>query len=90
MDIPAISTGLAGTAAAIQRGQKSFDDRAQQVTADSLAMADPGPDQGSSGDLAGDVVGLQADAISNSILYKVFQRQAEQQREAADLLRPKS
>lgn len=88
MDIGATTPlGLTGTAQAIQRGQARFDAKAAQVTADTLQDAQPGADASS---LASDLVGMQADAISNKILYAVFRRQQEQQGDLADLIKPKS
>jgi hypothetical protein len=81
-----IGLGLNATGAAIRKQQAAFDQQAEQTVADSLAAADPTSASDSS-DLVGDVVGLKTDQIVNSILYSVFRAQADQQREAADLLK---
>lgn len=87
MELPSVAMGLSGTGSAISRQLARFDQRAEQTVADSLAAADPAA--GDSGQLAGDLVGMQTDRIVNSILFSVFRAQAEQQREAADLVRPR-
>jgi hypothetical protein len=83
MEIP---SGIQATAAAIQRGQARFDRAAGQVVADTESMARPEPADG--GDLARDLVGMDQDALMNSVLYGVFRRQQEQQSERASLVRP--
>ena len=88
MDIPSGSLGLSATGAAIQRNLARFDARAERTVADSLAAADP-ESPADSGQLTGDLVGLKTDSIVNSILFSVFRAQAEQSREAADLLKPR-
>lgn len=88
MDIAAASLGLIATGSAIQRQQARFDEQAGQTVADSLAAADPQA-AGDGGQLASDLVGLKTDSVVNSILYSVFRAQADQQREAADLLKPR-
>ena len=89
MDIPATTAvGLSGTGQAISRSQARFDASAQQVTADAQALADPAASDGSSAGLASDLVAMQSDAISNRILYAVFQRQQELQGELANLIQP--
>ncbi len=89
MTLPPVALGLAATGNAIQRQQASFDAKAEQTVADSLAAADPEIASDSS-QLTGDLVGLKTDSIINSILYSVFRAQADQQREAADLLKPRA
>lgn len=91
MDIRTIASGSGGlqaTGAAIRRQQQAFDERAEQTVADSLAAADPDTPTDSSV-LATDLVGLKSDQIVNSILFSVFRAQAEQQRETADLVKPR-
>ena len=88
MDIRSVSSGLVSTGAAISRQQQRFDERAEQTVADSLRAADPEA-AGDSGQLTTDLVGLVADRAVNSVLYIVFRAQAEQQREAADLIKPR-
>ena len=88
MELPPVALGLQATGTAIQRAQTRFDERAAQTVADSLAAADPEAG-GDSDQLAGDLVGMKTDSIVNSILFSVFRAQAEQQREAADLVRPR-
>lgn len=88
MDIARVSAGLTATADAIRRQQVRFDERAEKTVADSLALADP-DSAGDAGALTADVVGMQTDSIVNSILYGIFRAQAEQQREAADLVKPR-
>lgn len=90
MSIPPIVSGSAGlqaTGQAIRRGQQAFDERAERIVAETAAMSDPAT-AGDSAALTGEVVGLQTDRVVNSILFAVFRAQAEQQREAADLVRP--
>lgn len=91
MDIRAIAPGLAGTGAAISRQLAQSDERAVRTVADTLAAADPDPAVAgeAAGRLPGDLVGLQSNRIVNAILFNVFRAQAEQQREAADLIRPR-
>jgi hypothetical protein len=88
MELPPISApGLSGTAAAIQRGQARFDERAQEVVAAAEAQAAEQPT--ASDDLTRSLVGMQADAISNQMLYAVFLRQQDQQRELLDSVTPR-
>lgn len=89
MDIASVHrAGLQATGAAIGRQMRAFDEQAERTVADSLAAADPDtPVDGAA--LATDLVGLKTDQIVNSILFSVFRAQAEQQREAADLVRPR-
>lgn len=90
MDISSISSGLGlqATGNAIRKQQQAFDAQAEQTVADSLAAANPDTPTDSSA-LTNDLVGMKSDQIVNSILFSVFRAQAEQQREAADLLKPK-
>lgn len=81
--------GLNATANAIRSQQQAFDQRAEQTVADSLAASDPDTATDSSA-LTQDLVGMKTDQVVNSILYSVFRAQADQQREAADLLKPRS
>lgn len=93
-----IGTGIAATAAAIQRGQQRFDSDAAQVVAaaQDLGGADPSADGAAAtavdapatSDLTGSLVGLNADAFVNRVLFAVYRKQAEQQSQAADLIRP--
>jgi hypothetical protein len=90
---PLRPAGLANTASAIQRGQARFDKRAERVTEEAQALGtDPlaaeVAAENTDAKLPADLAGLKADAIANSILYKVFQRQQEQRAQANDLLRP--
>jgi hypothetical protein len=80
------AAGLAATGQAIRRGQEAFDARADRIVAETAALADP-ESAADSAALTGEVVGLQTDRVVNSILFAVFRAQAEQQREAADLVR---
>jgi hypothetical protein len=89
MEIPPIALGLTATGNAIQRQQARFDQQASQTVADSLGTAGP-QTAGDSGQLASDLAGLKTDSVVNSILYGVFRAQADQQREAADLLKPRA
>ena len=88
MNLPPVALGLSATGNAIQRQLARFDDRAEQTVADSLAAADPAT-AADSAQLTGDIVALNTDNVVNSILFSVFRAQAEQSREAADLLKPK-
>lgn len=90
MDISSIGgngLGLQATGAAIRKQLQAFDERAEKTVADSLAAADPDTPTDSS-QLTRDLVGLKSDQIVNSILFSVFRAQAEQQREAADMVKP--
>lgn len=91
MDISSVTRqglGLQATGAAIRKQQQAFDEQAGKTVADSLAAADPDtPTDGAA--LTSDLVGMKTDQIVNSILFSVFRAQAEQQREAADLVRPR-
>lgn len=94
MELPPVASagagsGLVATGSAIRRQQARFDQDAQRTVADSLASSDAGSATSVSGQLTSDVVGLRTDSIVNSILYSVFRAQAEQQREAADLVKPR-
>ena len=82
---PVLPAGLPATGRAIQTAQKRFDDDAATVTSDTLAGTGDGAAPAT---LTTDLVAMQADAISNSILYGVFKRQDQQQRELADLIKP--
>ncbi len=86
MEIPPVALGLSATGNAIRRQQASFDQRAEQTVADSLAAADPAS-AGDSSQLTRDLVGMKTDSVVNSILFSVFRAQADQQREVADLLK---
>lgn len=88
MEIPSVALGLSATGSAISRQMARFDQRAEQTVAASLAAADPAAG-GDSGELASNLVGMKTDSIVNSILFSVFRAQAEQQREAADLIKPR-
>ncbi len=88
MELPPVALGLNATGNAIRKQMERFDQRSEQTVADSLAAADP-DSAGDSGQLTADLVGLKTDSIVNSILFSVFRAQAEQSREAADLLKPK-
>ncbi len=88
MEIPPIALGLSATGSAIQRQQARFDTQAEQIVSDTLAASDPAAG-GDSGQLTSDIVGLKTDSVVNSILFSVFRAQAEQQRETADLLKPR-
>lgn len=97
-----ISPGLAATATAITRGQERFDAQAQSLVAATEDLAGADPTGGGSGgtaaapvdapaasDLAGSMVGLQADAFVNRVLFAVYRRQQQQQSEIADLVQPR-
>lgn len=89
MEPSAVGLGLNATGNAIQRQMRHFDDQAERTVADSLAASDP-ESTVDSAQLTGDLVGLKTDSIVNSILFSVFRAQAEQSREAADLLKPRN
>lgn len=91
MDISSVTRqglGLQATGAAIRTQQQAFDAQAEKTVADSLAAADPDTPTDSAA-LTSDLVGMKTDQIVNSILFSVFRAQAEQQREAADLVKPR-
>jgi hypothetical protein len=85
--LPSVSGGnpLARTAAAISTAQSRFDDAASQVVADTMTDADAAP---ASGDLAGDLVSMKSEQITNSILYSLFRRQSEQQQDMLKAITP--
>jgi len=85
--LPGVSGGnsLARTAAAISTAQGRFDDAASQVVADTMTDANAAP---ASSDLAGDVVLMKTEQITNSILYTLFQRQSEQQQDMLKAITP--
>jgi hypothetical protein len=90
MQIPALAgqaLGLTGTAAAIRKGQERFDERAGAVVADAAALA--GDEPGDTGQLAADVVGMQADAVANQVLYGVFRRQRDNEQALLDAVKPR-
>lgn len=80
-----VSSGLPATAEAIRNAQTRFDDAATQVVQDTMATA---ADEPASDNLAGDLVNMKADSLTNSILYGVFRRQSEQQQNLVDLINP--
>jgi len=80
------SAGLPATAEAIRRGQARFDDSAARVVHDTMAAAAESP---SENNLVGDLVTMKVDSLTNSILYGVFKRQSEQQKEMLDIVKPK-
>ena len=87
------SSGMPATAEAIRRSQTRFDDAAAQVVQDTLSesgsesgpAADAAP---TDGNLAGDLVAMKVDSLTNSILYGVFKRQSEQQKDLVDIIKP--
>jgi len=87
MQIPPVASGLTGTSQAIQRNLARFEADAQQATAEAEALASDQPSDGTG--LTQALVGMRTDAITNSILFGVFQRQAEQERALTDLVKPR-
>lgn len=105
MDINGITPGgggLTATGAAIVRGQARFDDSAQRVVAeaerlsastppaDEQAPGSPTPAADQGGGLAGALVGMQADAVSNRMLFAAYERQQAQQRDLLDMFKRSS
>ncbi len=90
---PMTSSGLPATAEAIRRSQTRFDDAAAQVVQDTFSEAASGTasEAGATptdGNLVGDLVAMKVDSLSNSILYGVFKRQSEQQKDLLDIISP--
>jgi hypothetical protein len=85
--LPSVSGGnsLARTATAISAALNRFDDAATQVVADTMTDANSVP---ASGNLAGDLVSMKTEQITNSILYTLFQRQSEQQQDMLKAITP--
>lgn len=80
------SAGLPATAEAIRRGQARFDDSAERVVQDTMTAAAESP---SENNLVGDLVTMKVDSLTNSILYGVFKRQSEQQKDVIDMVKPR-
>jgi hypothetical protein len=87
--LPSVSGGnsLARTAAAISTAQNRFDEAASQVVADTMtdSAADP-----STSDLPGDLVAMNTESITNSILYTLFRRQSDQQQDMLQAIAPRN
>ena len=76
----AVGGGLAATGSSIAKAQERFDRAAERVAKGTL-------DDGGSAPLVEDVVDVKSQSLVNQLLYSVFARQADQQKQAADLLK---
>jgi hypothetical protein len=76
----AVGGGLAATGSSIAQTQARFDRAAERVANGTL-------DDGGSAPLVEEVVDVKSESLVNQMLYSVFARQADQQKQAADLFR---
>jgi hypothetical protein len=73
-------SGLAATGNSIAKAQERMDRAAERVANGTL-------DDGGSAPLVEAVVDVKSESLVNQMLYSVFARQADQQKQAADLLK---
>ena len=76
----AVGGGLAATSSSIAKAQERFDRAAERAANGTL-------DDGGSAPLVEDLADVKTESLVNQMLYSVFARQADQQKQAADLLK---